>query len=426
MNNRTTSLLIITIIALFCYKSIAQGDVTSPYSFIGLGDNHKKGNIRSLSMGGTDIASRSSMYINMMNPAGLSGIDSMSFVGNLGAALNNSSYRTSDLTSKFSSANINHLAIAFPLAKWWKTSVMLLPYSSMGYEVYDYGTVENGGTTEFVYEGDGGMDAIVWGNAFSLTDRLAIGINSTYYFGKLEHSKGVNFPDSAFIFNTMVKEKVVLKGLFFEAGLQYHQPLNATNTLSFGLTYGNKSKLSATFDYLSMTYFGDDIYNNSTLDTIRVWTGQNITLELPYTVGAGVTWVKKDKLTVAADFHFENWKNFTYKDFPLGFSNKLSANIGAEFIPQSNTLSAYWKMIHYRLGFRYEHLGMKFEDTELKEYALTVGFGLPLRKSKTFVDLGFEFGQNGTIDKSLIQERYVRVMLGIAIKESWFRKSKYL
>ncbi len=426
MNNRTISLLIITILAIFGFKLYAQGDVTSPYSFIGLGDNYKKGNIRALSMGGIDIALRNNMYINMVNPAGLSGIDSLSFVGNLGVGLTNSSYRTSDLTSKFSSANINHLGIAFPLARWWKTSLVILPYSSVGYEVYDYSQVENGGTTKFIYKGDGGLDAITWGNAFSINKRLAIGINSTYYFGKLDHSKGVTFPDSAFIFNTLVKEKVVLKGYFFEAGIQYHQPLNATNTLSFGLTYGNNSKLNTTFDYVSMTYFGDDVYNNSSIDTIRIWSAQKATLTLPYTFGAGIAWVKENKLTVGFDFHFENWEKFKYKDQNIGYSNKLSASIGAEFIPESNTLSAYWKMVHYRMGFRYEHLGMKFEDTELKEYALSVGFGLPLRKSKTFVDLGFELGQNGTIDKSLIQERYFRVLLGIAIKETWFRKSKYL
>ena len=41
------------------------------------------------------------------------------------------------------------------------------------------------------------------------------------------------------------------------------------------------------------------------------------------------------------------------------------------------------------------------------------------------VNLGFELGQNGTISNNLIQERYFRVMLGVSIKETWFKKSKY-
>lgn len=418
----------ITILAIFVFlnTTFAQNNITSPYSFIGLGDNYKKGNIRALSMGGTDMALRSNMYINMKNPAGISGIDSLSFVGSIGVAMNNSSYRTSDLTSKFSSANINHLAVAFPITKWWKTSIKLLPYSTIGYQVYDYSEVENGGEIQYEYNGNGGMDAVSLTNAFNIGKRLALGIDATYYFGKVEHDRSVYFPDSVYIFNSMVSEKVVVNGLFFEAGLQYYHPLNENNTLGFGITYGNKSTLKGATDYFAITYLGDDIYNNSTVDTIRTWEKAKGEIKLPYSLGAGISWVKKDKLTLAADFKFENWKNFKYLENNLNLSNKISASLGAEFIPESNTLSAYWKMVHYRVGFRYENLGMKFANNELKEYAISAGFGLPLRKSKTFVNLGFELGQNGTIKDDLIQERFFRVMLGVSIKETWFRKSKYL
>lgn len=426
MNYRKILTFIFAACILASLQSYSQGTVTSPYSFIGLGDGYAKGNIRSLSMGGVDVALRSPIYINMRNPAGLSGIDSMSFVGSVGVAMNNSNYRTSDLSSSFSSANINHLAIAFPVTRWWSTALLLLPYSSVGYEVYDNDVIQESGEAQYIYDGDGGMDAVNWSNAFSLTDRLALGISGSYYFGKIEHRRGVNFADSAFIFNSLVEEKVVINGLLFEAGLQYFQPLKDNSILGFGLTYSNRAKLNAKTDYLAFTYLGDDIYNNSSLDTIRSWSGDKSSVRLPFAIGAGVSWSIPNKLTIAGDFNFSNWKDFEYLDNDLQLSNKISAAIGAEFVPVSNTLSAYWKMVHYRMGFRYEHLGMKFANNELKEYALSVGFGLPLRKSKTFVNLGFELGQNGTIANDLIQERFFRVMLGISIKETWFRKSKYL
>lgn len=426
MNYRKILTFILAACILSSFQGYSQGTVTSPYSFIGLGDGYEKGNIRSLSMGGVDLALRSPIYINMKNPAGLSGIDSMSFVGSVGVAMNNSTYRTSSLTSSFSSANINHLAVAFPVTRWWSTAILLLPYSSVGYEVYDTDVIPESGEAQYVYDGDGGMDAISWSNAFSVTDRLAMGINASYYFGKLEHHRGVNFPDSAFIFNSLVQEKVVINGFLFEAGAQYFQPLNDNSILGFGVTYSNKAKLNAKTEYLAFTYLGDDIYNNSSLDTIRSWSGNKSSVKLPFGVGLGLSWTIPNKFTIAGDFHFENWKDFKYLDSDLDLSNKISASIGAEFIPVSNTLSAYWKMVHYRMGFRYEHLGMKFANNELKEYALSVGFGLPLRKSKTFVNLGFEIGQNGTIADDLIEERFFRVMLGITIKETWFRKSKYL
>lgn len=417
----------ITVLAFFVFlNTFAQNNITSPYSFIGLGDSYKKGNIRALSMGGTDMALRSNMYINMVNPAGLSGIDSLSFVGSVGVAMNNTSYRTSDLTSTFSSANINHLSIAFPITKRWKTSISLLPYSAIGYQVFDYTQVENGGNVQYEYNGNGGMDAISWSNAFSITDRWAVGLNASYYFGKVEHDRSVYFPDSAYIFSSMVREKVVISGFFFEAGVQYFHPLDEKNTLGFAATYSNETTLRGATDYFAITFLGNDVYNNSTVDTIRKWNKETDDIKLPFSVGGGISWVKKDKLTLAADFRFENMKDFKYLDNRLNLSNRIATSIGAEFIPESNTLSAYWKMIHYRIGFRYENLGIKFADNELREYAISAGFGLPLRKSKTFVNLGFELGQNGTIQNDLIQERFFRVMLGISIKETWFRKSKYL
>ena len=425
MNFKKTIIFLFILTIGTANQAYTQGHVTSPYSFIGLGDNFAKGNIRSLSMGGVDMAIRNPMYINMKNPAGLSGIDSMSFVGSVGLAVNNSSYRTSDMTTEFTSGNVNHLAVAFPVTRWWRTAFMLLPYSSMGYQVSDNSTVQNGGRVDFNYKGDGGMDAVNWTNAISITDNLAFGISASYYFGKLEHTKTVNFPDSIYFLNSMVREKIIINGLFFEAGVQYYHDLNEHNTLGFGLNYGNKSVLNSKTDYVAFTYLGNELYNNNTLDTIRVWKGAESSITLPFSIGAGISWEKKNRILLAADFRFEKWEDFKYMDHNLELTNKIQLAVGGEYIPVSNNLSAYWKMVHYRMGFRYETLGMKFADTELKEYAVSVGFGLPLKRSSTILNLGFELGQNGTISNNLIQERYFRVMLGVSIKETWFRKSKY-
>ncbi len=70
-------------------------------------------------------------------------------------------------------------------------------------------------------------------------------------------------------------------------------------------------------------------------------------------------------------------------------------------------------------------MGLIFNNTDIEEYAISVGFGLPLRKSASILNLGIEIGQNGTIENSLIQERFFKVALGISIKENWFRKGKF-
>jgi len=41
------------------------------------------------------------------------------------------------------------------------------------------------------------------------------------------------------------------------------------------------------------------------------------------------------------------------------------------------------------------------------------------------VSTGIEFGRMGTTNQNLIEENYIRFVLGISLKERWFVKKKY-
>ena len=56
----------------------------SPYSVFGVGDIAKEGSAYNKSMGGVGIANRNRRYINYMNPAAISSIDSSSFMADFG------------------------------------------------------------------------------------------------------------------------------------------------------------------------------------------------------------------------------------------------------------------------------------------------------------------------------------------------------
>jgi hypothetical protein len=50
---------------------------------------------------------------------------------------------------------------------------------------------------------------------------------------------------------------------------------------------------------------------------------------------------------------------------------------------------------------------------------------LPLPRTLSKVNLAVELGQYGTHQGGLIQERYVRMNVGISVFEHWFMKRKY-
>ncbi len=424
MNFKNFLIICIALLALPQF-GFTQNQMGTPYSFVGLGTNYHRGDIRSLSMGNTGMATRYNMSINMINAAGLSGIDSLSFIGSVGVGLDNVSYRTSDANSQYSTAHLNHISIGFPITKWWKTALYVSPMSHVGYEAFDHDDMLLAGRTKYKYDGNGGISSFNWAHGFNITKNLALGVSGDYNFGKIDHTKTLSFPDSNFMFSSLVEQKLQLRGFSWEIGAQYYTKVSAQNTLGIGVKYGLSSSWKSDEKYTALRFLGEDPFNNTSVDTVAKWSTDNNTLELPHIIGAGLSWQYADKLILNSDVIYEDWSQYKYLNSAQYVTNRWRAAIGAEIIPESNNLSSYWKMIHYRLGFRYENLGIKFADKNIKEFAVTGGFGLPLRRSKTFVNLGFEIGQGGSIDNNLIQNRFFKVYLGISIKERWFVKNAY-
>ena len=412
-------------IALLPLMAVTQNQTSSPYSFFGIGNTYEQVNIRTLGMGGANLAVRSNMYINFSNPASYTGIDTLSFVAGVGLQSTMATYRTNESTSDLSNTSVNHLSFAFPITRWWKSSLALIPFSNVGYQVQEDKLTDFNMLTRTVYSGSGGLDKVNFGNAFQLSKNLSVGINSSYYFGRVEHRQTVLFPDSAYIVNARLQERDLLSGLHFTLGVQYFIPTGENSSLGLAATFSPTATLKVETDYLATTFLGDQEGYESAIDTVYNWNGVGGETILPYAYGIGISWEKKNKLLVAADFMFDNWVAFIYLGQSNNLSDKMKASFGMEFIPTSNNLSSYIKLIHYRIGARYNKLGLQFNNTDIQEYAISVGFGLPLRKSNSILNLGIEIGQNGTIENSLIQERFVKVALGISIRENWFRKGKF-
>ena len=410
---------------LLPFMALAQNQTASPYSFYGIGSTFEQGNIRTLGMGGTNLAVRSNLYVNITNPASYTGIDSLSFVASMGVQSTMASYRTNEQTSNLNSTSINHITFGFPITRWWKSSLALLPFSNVGYEVQNDELLDFNVLSRTIYSGTGGLDKINWGNAFQVTKNLSVGINSSYYFGRVQHLNTLIFPDSAYIINAQLSERDLLDGFEFSIGVQYFIPTGENSFFGLAATYTPTTTLNVKTDYLSTSFIGDEVGYEIVTDTIYFQEGLEGETTLPYSYGFGISWEKKNKLLLAADFMFDNWESFSYLGESDNLDNKIRASFGAEYIPTSNSLSSYFKLVRYRFGVRYNKMGLNFNNTDLEEYAISIGFGLPLRKSASVLNLGIEIGQNGTIENSLIQERFVKVALGISIKENWFRKGKY-
>src|SRR4030042_310351 len=181
MIKRTIPVLIAAMV--FLADAGAQG-TSSPYSIFGAGQVENSGFGVGKAMGSTGIALKSFNSLNNINPASYGGIDSLSFLFEVGmfAGYTRSESRK-EIQHQFD-GNMRYLALGCRVTRWWASSLGIVPFSSGGYRVTSKGNME-GELTPYTktYTGEGGLNQFYFSNAFSPIKSLSLGVNASYVFG---------------------------------------------------------------------------------------------------------------------------------------------------------------------------------------------------------------------------------------------------
>jgi hypothetical protein len=412
------------LLLLFSFSLSAQTIITSPYSRFGIGDLTANANAWNFSMGGNSIGLRSPYHINFINPASYTAFDSSSFVFEGGVSFKYVQLKTDLQSTNRTYASLGYLTFGFPVTKWWKTTLGLLPYSDVGYNMASDDIVTGAGKVSRIYSGSGGINRFLWGNGFKLSKNLSIGINASYLFGSMVRESSSTFPDSLYLINFRESNNISVSGLYFEYGIQYSAKLKKDVKLVAGAIFGTNTKIHAKTDLLAMTYFAN-AGTEYPKDTILNEPGIKGTISIPLMYGLGISFEKPDKWIVGADYKWQNWKN--YKAFETNDSlvNSYQVRAGIEIVPDIENYSKYFKRVRYRFGLRYNSTYLQLRQKHLNEYAVSLGFGLPIRGMKTGINLSGEVGSRGTIQSGLIKETFFNFVVGFSIYERWFIKRKY-
>lgn len=405
-------------------SAFAQTRIGSPYTRYGLGDLMNSKYMRSMSMGGTSYGFRNAYSVNYSNPASYTAFDSLSFVFETG--INSSITQLKSLTQKQTSnySSLSYIAFGFPISRWWGASIGLLPYSNVGYKILDKEYIENIGNTEYLYEGAGGINQFYLGNAFRIKN-LSVGCNSSVLFGSLDRVRTVSFPDSSYYLRTKLLNSVRVNSFLFNYGMQYKVRLSEKVKMVAGLVYNLNTDLNAKQDSLAYRFFHTTLGTESVKDTIINSMGNKGTLTLPQSIGFGVTFGIGEKWLVGADFQTQNWNKYSSFGESDSLANSMQASFGLEMTPDNLAVTGRWKRAHYRFGARYNQTYLQLNNTQLNEYGVSFGLGLPMKKSKTTLNLGFELGQRGTTDNNLIKESFARVIFSLSVHEYWFFKRRF-
>lgn len=476
-NNKRRTLLF-TIVIFFSLFTIvtAQTSTSSPYSRYGIGDVGGKGFSQGFAMGGTHIAlqndSTQLFFINSGNPASYSSIG----LTTIELGLNYTHLQLENKTQKktVNSASFGYMALAFPIKKWWVSSIGLLPYSSVGYKIIDSHEMPLIGKFDLIYEGAGGINQTYFGNgikplygvpgAFLKSKKytrlnqennlaeinrilkrkqswqnLSLGVNASYLFGNIQNIRRSVFPGVGMSFNTRADATARVAGLYLDYGAQYAIKIDSINgrglkdrvKIIIGATYSSQTNINARIDSMATSFFSNGDGFEFIKDTTSKVTNTKGTITLPLSVGFGLGFKKGDKWLISADFAMQNWSSYKILNKTQGLNNSTRISLGAQYMPNSNSvgLNNYYKRIQYRIGARYAQTAIELKNTQLTEYAASFGLGFPVGRNYilqnfSMVNIGAEFGQRGTLANGLIRENFFRAIIGFTINDRWFVKPK--
>mgnify|MGYP003623855624 CR=1 FL=1 len=129
---------IISVLIIFTQLSlIGQNNTNSPYTRFGYGQLADRSFGAGRAMGGVGIGLRSSKQINPMTPASYTAMDSLTFLFDFGATGQVSWFSDQVNSERQFNANIDYVAMQFPVTRWLAMSIGLLPYSHVGYSFGD-------------------------------------------------------------------------------------------------------------------------------------------------------------------------------------------------------------------------------------------------------------------------------------------------
>ena len=404
--------------------------VNDPYSYIGLGTLHPTQFASQRAMGGFSAAYVSPLSVNYSNPASYPHLALTTYeIGVQASGL----WLSSGLEkSKSGSGGFDYLAFGFPVAKWWGTSIGLLPYVSTHYDLKVEQPIGIDSLANIHrFTGSGTMYQVYWGNGFAYKG-FSVGANVAFLFAaqnrqSLSYLYSADSLENNYAFGTLYQSSTAPHGFVWNAGLQYDHTFEKELHLTIGVTGNTTTQVAATRNTEWRLVAVDDVGNViGTADTVSTTPNEDGKLTLPMTFSGALALRRENKWQVGGEVRYDQWTDF--RNFGVADTNltdNLTFKVGFEITPDIRATTKFWRSTHYRAGFRYSMGSLQVQGERLPEFAVTAGLGLPLRKVNSRVNLTLEVGQRGSTVEGLIRQTFVVGTLGFSLNDRWFIKPKY-
>lgn len=320
-------------------------------------------------------------------------------------------------------------------------------------------------------------------DTLGLGNKLALGFNFNYLFGAIEQTSKAIYPQASGYYSTRSFSTLVVRDPTYTFGLLYSGQLSSwrrdqqriilrdkrqrerhaagnagrpdslrtefvptkTDTMAWGFHIGAVCELGGG---LGARY--SNVLHNYSLsggvevprDTISFTDGERGNISVPPLFSLGFSITHGGKFSLSAEVRQRDWSRLQsdvegwQPAEELGLQRTYA--LGLAWRPSGNTIRAEMdrgltNLISntvYRAGVRYNQDYLVVRGEQLNEIAVSAGLSIPVDalRSRSRITLGGEYGQRGTMDNGLIQERFTTLFVGLSFTpisgERWFVKRR--
>jgi hypothetical protein len=326
-----------------------------------------------------------------------------------------SSFKSGTVTKSATDLNFNHLALGFPITKWWGLGMGVSPFSSVGYNVSLSLPIE-GTTTNFEtkFIGTGGITQYYLMSTFHPVKPLSVGINVSYLAGTIKHIELDKLAEFEYPDVTKTDTRY-FRNFYYILGMQFDQKIGK-DRLSAGIIFNPPQKLKIRHNVEILI---------PDVDTLATEPDNRDNFEMPLAIGAGIAYNINSIVELAFDYSLEKWSNVNTTFRRARLTDSYHYNFGAEYTPKETLSRNYFRLIHYRLGAHYEKTYIEIRGNEILDRGITIGAGLPIGRQRSTLDVAFELGRLGTLNNGLVEETYGSLKIGFNFHDYWFIKRRF-
>lgn len=297
--------------------AVAQNTTHLPTSMYGVGELSAGDGGRYAGMGNTGIALNRTGFLNTLNPAAITRMDTACFTFDVGVSASYARYSfLSEHSSNFT-GNPNRISMGFRVLPRWYALVGAAPYSSVGYVIQTEEEIEGmpGNYTYSLFEGTGGLYRCYVTNAFALSRQLSVGINLGMIAGTVTQSETQE--------SAVVKYESSKQAFYADFGIHYEWGATGQRKWAAGLVFAPS---------LPISHDNTLTYSNSSTSENLDKGYHSRTQYLPMHLGTGLS-ITTERWVLTADYNYLDWSRNSSSYTSMKYENQHKVNLGAATLP---------------------------------------------------------------------------------------------